>query len=282
MSTRAYYCVIRYSANPIRDEFANLGVILFPESAWRSPVVRLLQNRKFIKRKLPSADVDEILSAIDDMETYIQSLTRRWGSLEHAALDHPVVASVHDLLKELEVFRVNRLQLSSPRTCAVDNIEQAADRLFALMVSDSVRPASRPLTTLRALVAEYMRRFQVDTFLASSFKIDGRYEALKFDYAWRNGKVNLIHTFPLERPNQKQAARALAMTIEEVREQPDIGSVAVVVDTLNVTSKPAEVAARILGDVSDNVYEANEVHMERLAEVIRAEGKPWDMAAWRG
>lgn len=119
--TACAYRVLRYSPNLVRDEWVNIGVLLFdPESGERR--LRLIESQEEfarVRRLHPAADEELLRGLRDDLEDRFQGAAA------------PDSGGWQKLLAKWDDTLSNALQLAPQKGVFADDLDAEVDRLYA-------------------------------------------------------------------------------------------------------------------------------------------------------
>jgi hypothetical protein len=205
------YRILRYTPNLIRDEWINVGVLLY-DPARNSLHVRLIEeDEAFARLRKLRYDAEESL------------LRTLQSDLEAQASAHPQGAA--GLLKHFDETLSNLLQMSPQRAVLSANLETELERLYAEHVAP---PSYRPRGAVEAADTRVgIRKRAIDFFQhkgilsrmrqgirAAEYTFPG--DPLRIDFAWRsNGTRGFVHTIALARDPRQ--AKEFAFTAERIR-----------------------------------------------------------------
>jgi len=208
------YHVVRYAPNLIRDEWVNVGVVLFEPSSGnvRARLVQEAAEFARIRRLHPEAD---------------ENLLRNLGTL----FDAPPNGSRHDgvaWLAKLEDTLSNAVQLSPRKGLLAEDFDAELDRIYHEQVEppQPVRAGARDLRTrseIRARARDYFRLEGILNRMQAGVRVDSfTYpgDPMRLDFAYRrNGTRGFIQSLALGRdPSQ---AKLLAFTADAIRARAD-------------------------------------------------------------
>lgn len=192
------FFLLRYVPDPIRDEFVNIGLVLFPPQA--PPELRFSKDWSRVLRLDPQADV-ELLQAFRD------ELSRK-GEKEQ-------------LLKMIEDSFSNALQASEYKACLTSQPAQEADEL-ARTYLEAPRRRTNQEKTPRHRIQQSMRNAFTETGVwqlmwkdipASKYSRAG--DPLKIDCGYRTAStIKMFQATPLK--TEITAAKVLAFTYPEL------------------------------------------------------------------
>jgi len=209
--TPCAYHVIRYTPNLVRDEWVNIGVLLFdPE---RGRVLRRLieEPGEFarVRRLHPAADEELLHRLANDFEAQLA------GQGGNAMAQ----------LQRLEQTLSNTIQLSPQRGLLAEDLDIELDRLYhehvepprpGRSVEDvntrhAIRNRANQVFRGTGIWPRLERRVRVDEFTYAG-------DPMRLDYAYRrNGTRGFVQVLPLGRdPGQ---AKVLAFTAEAIRQK---------------------------------------------------------------
>src|SRR6185437_6000992 len=203
------YHVVRYTPNLVRDEWINIGILLFDPSSGR--VLRRLieEPGEFarVRRLHPAADEDLLRRLPEDFE--------RQFSLD------PGNAPAY--ISRLDQALSNAVQLSPQKGLLAEDMEAEIDRLYRdhvepprhqrafedLSTRNAIRTRANQVFRSTGIWSRLERRIRVEEFTFSG-------DPLRVDYAYRrNGTRGFVQALPLGRdPGQ---AKVLAFTADAIR-----------------------------------------------------------------
>jgi DUF3037 family protein len=203
------YHVVRYTPNLVRDEWVNIGILLFDPASGRLLQRLLEEPAEFtrVRRLHPAAD-EELLRRLAD---------------EFASQPPSANGQAQSYIARLEQTLSNTIQLSPQRGLLAEDLEAELDRLYR----DHVEPprhgrlvedvSSR--SGIRARASQVFRGTGVWPRLERRLRVDEFTYAgdpLRLDYGYRrNGTRGFVQALSLSRdPGQ---AKVLAFTADAIR-----------------------------------------------------------------
>ena len=206
------YHILRYTPNLVRDEWVNIGVLLF-DPAGGARRLRLIEEQEEyarVKRLHPHADEALLRALRDDFE---KQFAGQNGGFRKA------VETLNQTLS-------NALQLGPQKGVLTDDLDAEIERLYA----DHVAPPSRPRSSgaretlfSRGPIRNYCNQVfrlahvweKIDKSVpVEEFTFAG--DPLKLDYAYRrNGTRGFVHALSVTRDPAQ--AKILAYTAERIR-----------------------------------------------------------------
>jgi hypothetical protein len=199
------YRLVRYIPNLLRDEWVNIGVVLFEPASGRV-LRRLLDESDFARlhRRYPQSD---------------ESLLRRLPEEFEAQLAERPVEQLFRLSQTL----ANAVQLSPQTGVLAEDLDAELDRLYRdqveplrygrqsedLSTRNAIRTRANQVFRSAGLWDLLQRRVRIEEFTYAG-------DPLRVDYSYRrNGTRGFVQTLPLERdPGQ---AKVLAFTADAIR-----------------------------------------------------------------
>jgi hypothetical protein len=210
------YHVLRYVPNLVRDEWVNIGVLVFnPQTGERR--LRLIEDQveyNRIRRLHPSAD-EAVLRALRD---YLQD------RLDPEA-DDGLAIPLQKILKKCDETLSNTLQIAPQKGVLADDLDAELERLYSDHVavprvhSRVGQPGSR--ATIRAYCAQVFKQARIWDRLQKSvrvaeFTFPGDPSRLDYSYR-RNGKRGFVHTLSVTRAPQD--AKSLSYNARHIAEK---------------------------------------------------------------
>ena len=207
---RCEFAVIRYVPDPVKGEFANIGVVLREAGRAEGARVRFTRDWSRVRCLDPGADV-EMLEAL---ETELAERLER--GVEERVLAKPVLDLLDDSLS-------NSVQMTALRATLAESLPAEMDLLLKMYVEPLKAPATKRLASGRAAIAGRMRdeferagvwRLMRKRVPAREYTRPG--DPLKIDCGYRNGQVRMFHAVSLE--NEAETAKSLAFSLPALRE----------------------------------------------------------------
>ena len=206
------YQVVRYAPNLLRDEWVNIGVVLFDTEGGR--VVRRLMEEpgEFarVRRLHPQADENLLRRLPEEFEAQLTAANGD-GLREMTRLNDTLANSVqlgppHGLLAEdldAELDRLYHVHVEPPAL--------AGRRFEDLSTRNAIRTRANQVFRSAGLWQRLERRIPVDEFTYAG-------DPLRMDYGYRrNGTRGFVQALPLGRePGQ---AKVLAFTADAIRDK---------------------------------------------------------------
>ena len=199
------FFLVRYVPDPVRNEFVNIGAVLWPSAA--GPVqVRFTKDWGRVRCLDPDADI-EMLEAME------VEMRRR--------LSEPA-SDARPLLQIIEDSFSHQLQVTEPKACLAENAGAEMDQLMRLYVEPR-RERGRQALSGRAAIARAMRAhfeharvwdLMRRRIAASAYTRPG--DSLKIDCGYRpNGLVRMFHAVSLG--SDVELAKVLAFSAPALR-----------------------------------------------------------------
>jgi len=217
------YRVLRYTPNLVRDEWVNIGVLVFdPESGERR--MRLIEEPEEyarVRRLHPRAD-EELLRALhDDLESRFSTATQLFHG--NGSGNGQASADWLKLLGKWDETLSNALQLAPQKGVHADDLDAETERLYADHVAlqrGAARvgaPGSRG--AIRSYCAQVFKQARLwerlqKSLPAEEFTFSG--DPMRIDYGYRrNGTRGFVQTLSVSRAPGD--VKSLAYTVERIR-----------------------------------------------------------------
>lgn len=208
------YRILRYTPNLVRDEWVNIGVLLFaPETGERR--LRLIEEQdelSRVRRLHPQVDESLLLRLRDDLEDRFQLVNGQSGN------GHDWQA----LLAKWDDTLSNAVQLSPQKGTLAQDLDAEMKRLYDDHVAVRRGPARIGATNTRSQMRSYCEQVFRQAGLwdriqqrvpVSEFTFPG--DPMRMDYAYRrNGTRGFVHTVPVRRA--PELTRSLAYTADRI------------------------------------------------------------------
>jgi hypothetical protein len=213
LRTCAYH-IVRYAPNLIRDEWVNVGVVLFEPSTGnvRARLVQDAPEFARIRRLHPEAD-----------ENLLRNLSTVFDAPPNGARPNGIA-----WLAKLEDILSNAVQLSPRKGLLAEDFDAELDRIYHEQV-EPVRPARagaqdlNSRSEIRARARDYFRLEGILSRMQAGVRVDAfTYpgDPMRLDFSYRrNGTRGYIQSVALGRdPSQ---AKLLAFTADAIRSHAD-------------------------------------------------------------
>jgi len=248
------YRIVRYAPNLVRDEWLNIGVLLF-DPATRERRLRLLsETEEFVRvRRLhPEADEALLRRLQADMESRFEEYARR-TPLEIAAGERTAsgpgaagdtAGDWQELLIKWDEVLSTTVQLSAPKgSVEVSDLDAELERLYADHVAPPTArtrvgaPGSR--AALRGYCGQVFRQAQIwdrleKSVRAAPYTFPG--DPMRIDYSYRrNGTRGFVQTLSVTRAPAD--AKLLAYTAERIAAKSELGTEFTAVTDLPLAAK---------------------------------------------
>jgi hypothetical protein len=212
------YHVLRYVPNLVRDEWVNIGVLVFnPESGERR--LRLIEEEgeyNRVRRLHPWADESLLRALRDELENRLDSGARVNGG--------PEIPWQKVLSKWNETLS-NALQIAPQKGVLAGDLDHEVERLYADHVAVPRRSAGAGLPGgrggIRSYCAQVFRQARLwdrieKSVRVAEFTFPG--DPARLDYSYRrNGTRGFVHTLSVTRAPQD--AKALAYNVKHIADK---------------------------------------------------------------
>jgi DUF3037 family protein len=193
------YRILRYTPNLVRDEWVNIGVLLYaPETGERR--LRLIEEQdefNRVRRLHPKADEALLRRLRDDLEDRFQSTNGKSGN----------GSDWQALLAQWDDTLSNTLQLAQQKGTLAQDLDAELERLYndhvALQWGPNPVGAPGSRAQMRSYCSQVFRQARLWDRIekgvhASEFTFPG--DPMRIDYAYRhNGTRGFVHTLSLSR-----------------------------------------------------------------------------------
>jgi hypothetical protein len=214
------YRIIRYTPNLVRDEWVNIGVLVFnPQTGERR--LRLIEDQdeyNRVRRLHPGADEALLRALRDDLETRLDSGSGGNG-------DNASAVSWQKVLSKWDETLSNALQIAPQKGVRADDLDAEVERLYSDHVAVPRRSTRPGLPGSRSNIRKYCEqvfranriwdRLQKSVRVAE-FTFPG--DPMRIDYSYRrNGTGGFIHALSATR--SPSDAKLLAYTAKRIQEK---------------------------------------------------------------
>ena len=201
------FSLIRYVPDPVKGEFANIGVVLREAAPEGTAAVRFTRDWSRVRCLDPGADL-QLLEALEaELAQRLQAETPDTAK--------PVMAMLEDSLS-------NSLQITAARGTLAESLAAEMDLLLRMYVEPLKAPATRRRETGRTAIAGRLRdAFEQAGVWALMRKRVPAWEytqpgdPLRLDCGYRNGQVRMFHAVSLE--SDAETAKGLAFSMPALR-----------------------------------------------------------------
>ena len=202
------FALIRYVPDPVKGEFANIGVVL--RSAGAQATVRFTRDWSRVRCLDPEADTD----MLEALEAEIAERLAD-GSREQVETK-PVLATLEDSLS-------NSVQITAMRGTLAESLPAEIEQLLRMYVEPLRRASVRRRVSGRAAIAGRMRdeftragvwNLMRKRVAAAQYTRPG--DPLKLDCGYRNGTVRFFHGVSLQ--SDAELAKGMAYSLNGLRE----------------------------------------------------------------
>ena len=198
------FALIRYVPDPVKGEFANIGVVL--RAGDGTATVRFTRDWGRVRCLDPGVDVD-LLEALE-----AEIAGRLAGEREG---EKPVMDVLADSLS-------NCVQVTDMRGTLAESLPAEIDQLLRIYVEPMKAPATKRAVSGRTAIAGRMRReferagvWPLMRKRVAAREYTGPGDTLKLDCGYRNGQVRLFHAVSLE--SDTEMAKGLAFSLPGLR-----------------------------------------------------------------
>jgi hypothetical protein len=210
------YRILRYTPNLVRDEWVNIGVLLFdPDTGERR--LRMIEDQEEfqrVRRLHPQADEVLLRALRDDLEDRFQSAGAKGGKSHRG--------NWLQLLAKWDETLSNALQLAPQKGVFATDLDVELERLYADHVAP-LRSAGRvgapgSRATMRSYCSQVFRQARLwdrlqKSVRAEEFTFPG--DPMRLDYSYRrNGTRGFVQTLSVTRAPAD--AKLLAYTVERI------------------------------------------------------------------
>ena len=221
------YRVLRYTPNLVRDEWVNIGVLVFDAATGERRLRMIEEPEEFarVRRLHPRAD-EELLRALrDDLENRFATATQLFDGNGAGNGQNATQASMDwlRLLSKWDETLSNALQLAPQKGVQAGDLDAETERLYA----DHVAPergaarvgAAGSRGAMRSYCAQVFKQARLWERLqkgvrAEEFTFAG--DPMRLDYAYRrNGTRGFVQTLSVSRAAGE--VKSLAYTVERIR-----------------------------------------------------------------
>jgi hypothetical protein len=210
------YHVLRYVPDLVRDEWVNIGVVVFnPRTGERR--LRLIEDQveyTRIRRLHPSVDEAVLRALRDDLEDRLDS----WA-------DNGPALSLEAILSKCDATLSTTLQIAPQKGVLAEDLDAELERLYTDHVavprvqSRVGQPGNR--ATIRAYCAQVFRQARIwdrieKSVRVAEFTFPG--DPARLDYSYhRNGTRGFVHTLSVTRAPQD--AKSLSYNVKHIAEK---------------------------------------------------------------
>jgi hypothetical protein len=224
------YHIVRYSPSLVRDEWVNIGVLLFDARTGEQRFRLIEEAEEFarVRRLHPQADEGVLRKLQEDLENRFTEFFRS-PPLTGAGLvnEHPEWSQI---LGKWDDTLSNVIQLASAKGLTGNDLDQEMERLYADHVAPLYAPsrvgAPGSRASLRGYCGQVFRQAQLWNRLeksvrAAPYTFPG--DPMRIDYSYRrNGTRGFVQTLSVTRAPAD--AKLLAYTAERITARSELGT----------------------------------------------------------
>lgn len=216
------YRILRYTPNLVRDEWVNIGVLVFdPQSGERR--LRLIEEQDEyarVRRLHPESDEGLLRALRDDLEDRFEVARNARGNLSNGGGSNGI--ALQELLRKWDDTLSNALQLAPQKGVISSDLDAEIERLYtdhvavARVASRVGAPGSR--AQMRSYCSQVFRHARLwhriqKSVRAAEFTFPG--DPMRIDYSYRrNGTQGFLQTLSVSRAPGD--AKGLAYTAERI------------------------------------------------------------------
>ncbi|HKV24047.1 MAG TPA: DUF3037 domain-containing protein [Candidatus Acidoferrum sp.] len=210
------YRILRYTPNLVRDEWVNIGVLVFNPQTGEKRMRLIEEHAEYarVRRLHPEADEGLLRALRDGLEDRFEAAAKTNGGAHGG--------EVEQLLRKWDDTLSNALQLAPQKGVLTGNLDEELERLYRDHVAlprESARASARgSRASMRGYCAQVLRqarlwdRFQ-KSVRAAEFTFPG--DPMRIDYSYRrNGTQGFLHTLAVSR--SPGDSKVLAYTAERI------------------------------------------------------------------
>jgi len=210
--TTCQYRVLRYNPNLLRDEWVNIGVLLFDPGTGERRLRLIEEQEEYNRVKRLHRDVDE--AVLRDLRGGLEERFAAVGAGPGRANG----TALAEVLQKWDEVLSNAVQLAPPKAVVASDLDAELERLYGDHVAVSRHaarvgaPGTRP--QMRAYCQQVFRQARIwdrlEKFVpVAEYTFPG--DPMKMDYSYRrNGTRGFLHTLSVTRA--PGAAKELAYT----------------------------------------------------------------------
>jgi len=196
--------ILRYTSDLVRDEWLNIGILLFNPATGERSIRLIEEEREFarLRRLQPSADEDLIRRTRDHLDDHFETLLQQFRA-GSATADQ----DFQKLIEKWDETLSTGLQLSPQKGVHAQDLEEEANRLYSEHVglershSRVGAPGSR--ATIRSYCSQVWHQARLWEKIEKSARV-AQYtfpgDPMRIDYAYRrNGTRGFVQTLSVSR-----------------------------------------------------------------------------------
>ena len=199
------YHILRYSSQLIRDEWVNIGVLLFDpvNGELRLRLVEGHDEFSRIRRLQPRADEEAIRQLRDHLEDRFQN----YLNSQRRERDSPMTAgeALSEIIEKWNLSLSNGIQLAAQKGTYADDLDSELERLYAEQVAPHP-PDKRPTgsrAAMRSYCGQVFRQARIWEKIQKSIRLDEFTfpgDPMRIDYGYRhNGTRGFVQTLSVSR-----------------------------------------------------------------------------------
>jgi hypothetical protein len=224
------YHIVRYSPSLVRDEWVNIGVLLFDARTGARRFRLIEQPEEFgrVRRLHPQADEGVLRVLRDDLEDrFEQFLSSPPLTADGEINEDP---GWQQILAKWDATLSNAVQLAPQKGVIASDLDTEMERLYADHVALQHAPsrvgAPGSRASLRGYCGQVFRQAQLWNLLEKSVRVSPYTfpgDAMRIDYSYRrNGTRGFVQTLSVTR--SPADAKLLAYTAERIAAKSELGT----------------------------------------------------------
>jgi len=220
------YRTFRYVPNLVRDEWINIGVLVFDERTGERRLRLIAEPEEFrrVRRLHPQADERVLRQLRDELENRLEGASQLFSGNGQDAAGGNGRADWLKLLDKWDTVLSNVLQLGPSKGTEATDLDAELERLYADQVAPQTgetprvgQPGSRAV--LRAHCSQVWRTARLWERIEKAVRVEEFTfpgDPMRIDYAYRrNGTRGFVQTLSVSRAPGD--VKSLAYTVERIR-----------------------------------------------------------------
>ena len=219
------YRLLRYTPNPVRDEWVNIGVLVFDEKTGERRLRMIEEPEEYarVRRLHPQADEGLLRLVRDNLEDRLATASQLFSSNSHD--EESGQKDWLKLLGKWDETLSSVLQLAPQKGVYAHDLDAEAERLYTDRVAVS-RPTGRvgapgSRGMIRSYCAQVLKQARLWELMQKSVKAEEftfTGDPMRLDYGYRrNGTRGFVQSLSVTRAPAD--AKLLAYTVQRIRDK---------------------------------------------------------------
>ena len=186
------YSVLRYIHDVVTGEFLNIGLVIYSKPR-RYLRAELLNKYRRITNTFPGADGEFFRQYINHLQLRFLTMTKKICDVQTTLLDE-LPDQLEQILAKILPLDDSSIRFSEVRSGFAANLNEIFSDLYNRLIEfylDEIDKKTRDDEQVWNVYSRPLRELNLLELMQPN-KITTRHDEIEFDYAWKNGRWNLI------------------------------------------------------------------------------------------